>query len=179
MVDQTNVFALNEDLLPGLESFDSNGRVGYFPMGVFETAPTQMLSSLLLHDGLGVNRSGSHIAGDSFLVVPSSQQLVVRQIHTRRHGIRFAVDQEANPDSIVFRPPGLYDSQTLIVGHITTTARSRESLELLRDFSVTLTKGFSKIRGYKIGPRALEFLRSGNRLVTISIRTPREYDFRD
>jgi hypothetical protein len=90
----------------------------------------------------------------------------------------FTVDQDMNPTSIVFWPGGLYQDHALICGHIGTISDNAESIDLYESFRTTVLKGFTKIKSYYVGPEALRRLDSGWRLVTISVRSPAEYDLR-
>ena len=43
-------------------------------------------------------------------------------------------------------------------------------------YSKQLLRGFQRVRMYWVGPEAAAGLRNGQRLVTIGVRSPREYD---
>ena len=47
---------------------------------------------------------------------------------------------------------------------------------MFRLYSTELFRGFQKVRLYWLGPEALRRFRAGQRLVTIGVRSPREYD---
>lgn len=134
--------------------------------------------SLLDAPSLGINATGNHTTGDSYLVMREGVRLSVRKIPQRKGGVMYSVDQDTNPKSVVFWPGGLYKNEALVCGHIGTISESSESVDLYDAFCAALLKGFTKIKSYHVGPEALRLLETGWRLVTISVRSPREYDLR-
>lgn len=83
-----------------------------------------------------------------------------------------------NPDSIRSSPGGLFGDDILICGHIDTISKSPRSLDLYQKFAQIVTKRFQRIGSYRVGPEAEKLTDEGFRLLTISIKSPREYDVR-
>jgi hypothetical protein len=93
--------------------------------------------------------------------------------------IRYDLSQKLNPDSIIFRPSGIYDGERVVVcGHIATLSKSRIAAGLYRTFVRSVTNTFEKIGSYRVGPEAVRLMDEGYRMVTISVGSPREYDLR-
>lgn len=99
-----------------------------------------------------------------------------RGIPQRRGGTKYIVDPTR--DCLILRCGGLHaPSGALVAGELqlpldpSSTARG-----LFEVYRKELFRGFRKIRSYWLGPEALESFRAGQRLVTIAVRSPREYD---
>jgi hypothetical protein len=89
----------------------------------------------------------------------------------------YDVSQKLNPESVSFLPGGIFDDhRVLICGHIGTASESSISLSLYRAFTKVITKGFEKVREYRIGPEAASLMDEGYRMVTIGINSPLKCD---
>lgn len=93
--------------------------------------------------------------------------------------VRYDISQKLNSDSLVFSPGGIYQNERVLVcGHIGTISQSAVANDLYRAFVQSVTKGFEKIGGYRVGPEADRLMDEGYRMVTIGIGSPRAYDLR-
>jgi hypothetical protein len=93
--------------------------------------------------------------------------------------IRYDLSQKLNPDSIIFRPGGIYDGERVVVcGHIATLSKSPIAADLYKRFVGSITRAFEKIGSYRVGPEASQLMDEGYRMVTISVGSPTEYDLR-
>jgi hypothetical protein len=91
--------------------------------------------------------------------------------------MKYAIDQAEHPASITIHPGGIYQDRCLLAGQLGTIATDDDVLSLFRDYSSHLTKGFRRIRGYRVGREAMELANRGVRLTT-GARAPVEYDTR-
>jgi hypothetical protein len=171
-------FATKDDLLPGLQQIELKRTLKYVLAGKLERPERVTYDSLLDFPQLGTNLSGSHVIGPHFLVMDQNEEPVVETVPQQDGGVLYFLTQLKNATSIVFWPGGLYEEKNLICGHINTASDNKESLDLFRDFSRTITRDFKKIGSYFVGPKALVLMSQGVRMVTISIKSPREYDLR-
>jgi hypothetical protein len=87
----------------------------------------------------------------------------------------YAIDQLANPDSIIIQPGGLYPPDVLLHGRVGTASSARFAAQLQRAFAFSLAELFQRIRAFYVGPEAQELWRRGYRL-TPSVQSPHEYD---
>jgi hypothetical protein len=170
-----NIFATRSDLEAGIRAVESTRKLQYVLCGLFDTPALIAYSSLLDVENLGTSQHGDHIRGKRFLVIGAFRQVDVRVVPQRRGGTKYAVDQEANPGSITILPGGLFQNRCLLAGQIGTVADDEEALALYRDFASLVTKGFKRVKTYKVGPEALALLQRGVRLTT-GADTPTEYD---
>lgn len=169
-------FATKSDLIVGLNSFEESRLVKYVKTGLFDSRDVPIFMSSDDLGTLGVNLSGNH-QSESYLVLDRITNLEIREVSQSKGGIKYAIDQMANSASVAFWPGGIYKQDYLICGHLATISNEQASLELFKDFSKTLIKGFKKSGRYYIGPEALK-LDEKFRFITMNINQPTEYDFK-
>jgi hypothetical protein len=188
---QTHIFATGADLEPGLRLIESQRRLKYVALFRYSTntrgesivvphtSPDfQEYDSLLVVPSLGANRTSDHNTGDQYLVTNADAEILFESVPQRKGGIHYLVATRNLIPILVFQPGGRYQDQYLICGHIGTTSEHPESLALYKDFTKAVTRGFQKIGSYKVGPEAKRLMDEGIRMVTISIKSPPEYDLR-
>ena len=174
--NSVNVFATRADLEPGVRAIESVRKLQYVLCGLFDSAALTAHGSLLEAEDLGVNRTGQHITGPCYLVADALRRIEVRVVPQRRGGTKYAVDQLDNPGSITILPGGLYQN-CLLAGQIGTIGTDDVALTLFRDYSQEVTRGFKKVKEYRVGPEAVKLLDRGTRLTT-SAKSPSEYDLK-
>jgi hypothetical protein len=168
-------FALKEDLLPVLELVESKGALKYARMGNF--ARHEIKDGISVFDtGAGIPNLGkasadSVAACEAFLVCERESPVNLRPVQ----GERVCIDQLANPDSVEFKPGGIWNEDVVLHGRIATASDSEVSKALMKRFQAAVKKNFSKVKAFYVGPKALALLESGKRL-TISAQSPREFD---
>jgi len=191
MSRQEHIFATRTDLEPGLRLVESQYRLKYtarfsYTLGAngrmiivpHKSPEFETYDSLLKAERLGLNFTGEHHTGDDYLILEGASEVRIRSAIQRKGGIHYFVDQEFNPKSICFSPGGIYEEHYLVCGHIGTASEHPESITLYKAFTKAVTKGFKKIGNYKVGPEALRLMYQGIRMITISVRSPLEYDLR-
>jgi hypothetical protein len=172
-----NMFATRADLEPGIRVMEASRRLHYVLCGLFDHSTPTIFQSLLDVPDLGILEVDDHIRGPRYLVVASQARVRLRTVPQRGGGMRYAIDQAENPASITILPGGIHQDRCVLAGQLGTIATDDQALSLFRDYSRHLTKGFTRIRGYRVGPEALELARRGVRLTT-GVRSPVEYDIR-
>jgi hypothetical protein len=88
---------------------------------------------------------------------------------------RFCVDQLLNPNTVTFTPAGVWNEDILLDGRVATVSQTPASQELMKRFQKAITKYFTKIRAFYVGPEAHAMLKAGKRLA-IGADSPREFD---
>ena len=176
MSTQRHFFAAGNDLLPVFESVEAKRSLTYTLCGHF---PTRELSSVAAGADIPALRSPaqypSAIACPQYLVTAAGASVVVRDVPQKAGGVLYAVDQLANPESIIIQPGGLYPPEVLLHGRVGTATSTLFAVQLQRAFSVAIAKIFEHIRAFYVGPEARTLWRRGYRL-TPSAQSPREYD---
>jgi hypothetical protein len=170
-------FATASDLHSGLLRFEQQVSVLYVLTGLHDCRSPEVRVSGGAIPNLGQAPSGHAISEPSFLVLRRTTTLVVREVPQRHGGVKFAIDQLANPDSTVFWPGGLFAADVLISGRIATTGTTDAARQLQQLMVRTVTKGFRKVGTFWLGPEAAKMWESGARL-TMAVQMPPDCDLR-
>jgi hypothetical protein len=160
------LYATRTDMEPGLQAVEAQQALQYVRRGLFEAPQAQMVSSALEIPDLGFARMGDLILANHYLVLDAALEVKIREVPQRRGGVRYAIDEVANPTAMIFVPGGLYEGnegRCLVVGEVVATGDPR-SHELYRLFVPLLVKGFKKIKSYYVGPEAQRLFQEGVRL---------------
>jgi len=173
-------FALRDDILPILESVESEVALKYVPMGCFFKDDLKgwiiELTSGTQIPNLG--RASCKTAGgcDAFLVCARDEAIHLRDV-VQAARPRVCIDQLVNPHTVEFTPAGLVDEATPIIlsGRIATASGAPVSQALMKQFHVAINKSFTKVRAFYVGSAALKLWENGARL-TDAVQSPREYD---
>jgi hypothetical protein len=177
---QTHTFATRADLVAGLKQAEEQLEIRYYRSDELRfDSQFEQFDSLVGWAELGRNTTGDHTGGHRFLVVHKQTRIKVERIRQTGGGVRYALDQLRNPDSVTFLPGGIYgDNRILVCGHIGTASESDISIVLYKAFTRAVTKGFEKVGAYRVGPEASRLMEQGYRMVTIGVTSPAEYDLR-
>ncbi|MEZ6037407.1 MAG: hypothetical protein R3F29_08000 [Planctomycetota bacterium] len=109
------------------------------------------------------------------MVLPVETEVRVRPVHQRSGGIKFAIDQLLNPDSVVCCFGGVHVEGVMISGEASTIGTSDASRAMFKLLARHLTKGFKRIGSYWVGGEAGQLLDRGWRL-TSSVTSSEDYD---
>jgi hypothetical protein len=162
-------FATNSDLCSVLDAVEAQCGIKYIECGLFDVADRPALATFRL-------RPTDYAPGSAncFLVLSQEGNCKVRTVAQRRGGPKYAVDQMANPGTVVLKP-GIENDSALVAGTMGTIHGDNTSSMLMRIFAVEVKSRFQRIKGYWVGPQANTRFNSGTRL-THSITAPPEYD---
>lgn len=142
--------------------------------GLFDSAELHPVGALELSD-IGFARSGDINHEPTYLVAEAVSQFQVRPVPQRNGGVKYAIDQNLNPDTVVLTLGGRYSDNVVVAGRMGTVSSTKDSLDLYKLFERIIKKTFTRVRAYYVGPQAMEALRRGERL-TASVRSPELYD---
>jgi hypothetical protein len=169
-------FATADDLLPVFDLVDRKHRLAYTLTGLHESPElctvTKGTDIPSLRD---VMEAPNAIACPSYLVTLEGATVQVREVPQQSGGIRYAVDQLINPDSITFSHGGFFSPEILLYGRVGTFSDSKISKKLFRAFSSAIAKEFDRVKAFWVGPEGNELLRPGCRL-TMGAHSPKECD---
>lgn len=70
--------------------------------------------------------------------------------------MNYFLKPSSNKGSILFWPGGMHGDKYLVCGEVNTIQTDTEGMNLFKEFSKALTKGFKKIDRYYVGPEAME-----------------------
>lgn len=166
--------ATGGDLRSRLEHIDAESALQYWRIdGARSTSDFEVYQSLLQWSHLGSSRTGIHSTDFCFLVAEADVHVHVREFRGRKGGVSYFVDQSTNPASIVFWPGGVDEPHECVVaGEVSTISEHPLSLELFKCVSRQITRGFTKVNRYYVGPGAIELYRRGYRLVPMGFDEP-------
>ncbi len=169
-------FATKNDLHTNIKRVEKELRLHYCLSGQFQKKQKNCLSSLLNLEDLGTTQCEEVSLCQSYLVLPRNSKVKFRWEFILKKGIQYSYYQDKNPDSITVSFGGIYQHQCLLAGKVDTIGATKKSIALFHDFSRLLTQDFTKVCDYYVGPEAYRMLRTGKRLITISVNSPSEYD---
>lgn len=165
---QTMFFALLQDMEHILGEVEAQVDIRYYKMGMFDKKPVPVYESIFDAPNVGFALADDWNLVDAYLVMKKKERLNIREVPQRAGGIRFAIDQEVNLNSIELKLGGKsFKKENMIVaGRLATISSEKDSDELYKLFSKKIKKAFKYIDGFYVGKTAEEKLREGWRLVT-------------
>jgi len=168
-------FATSSDLLRALLRLEKVRDVHYFRAGIFETNEPTAFASAADIPNLGISENGAFGLGPRYLLSEGKAQPLPRQIHRQDGNLWYAFDQLVNPDSAVLSIGGTFGAKALIRSEITATGLTAPSKSLVDAARRAVSKDFTRVRAFWVGPEALKLLSCGWRLTTNAAGSP-EYD---
>lgn len=165
---QTILFTVSSDIQPIAEAVESNYSVQYFMAGMFDNQNIPHYSSILEFPDMGQTFFGDWNRIGRYLVMPKSTILKIRQVDQNAGGIKFAVDQMLNQDSVEIKIGGIYKDKDnfIVAGRVGTISETDFSNSVYKAFVKEIKKNFRYIDGFYVSKGAEEKLQSGWRLVT-------------
>lgn len=138
-----------------------------------ETPPDESDGSGTLPE-IGDASSGDVNLQPMYLILRATALVRHRVVPQRRGGSYFAVDEVCNPEALILVPGGVAGDKSLVVSKAMAVGNAA-SLELYRQFTRTVLKGFRKVDSYYLGPEAMKLWEQGWRL-THSVGASPEFD---
>ncbi len=163
------------DLSIVIESIEDSAEIVYYKMGLFPLPTTSAISSLVRNSELGYLTKGDWNHSPSYLITTPDAEIVTREIILKKGGYSYAVDQEENPDTVIFKPSGVFTEGILIAGALGTLSNTAYSLKSFKAFSKIIKQYTSKIGLFYVGADAREKLKLNWRLI-VNSSSPKEYD---
>ncbi|WP_143827955.1 hypothetical protein [Anaeromyxobacter sp. Fw109-5] len=175
MATQILFFLTRQDLLHVLKEFESRQRVHYVVAGSHKQPMIEDVHSLAEDPGAGVAVHGDAQRERAYLVAPAGTEIVVRAIPQYSGEVRYAVDQMANPGSILLRPGGIHSEGVMISGEASTISAEAQSVNLYRSLERAVRANCARVKSCFVGREAGGLLDRGWRL-TRSVKAPAAYD---
>ncbi len=171
------LFATQADHALVIKAAERNQPLQFFLSGLFTSPDLQIFDSGFNLPRLGeVNVNDANHA-EHYLVTLPGTSVNVRAVEQRKGGIRYAVDQSVNPDTIEFSPGGVFEHTCIISGRIATVSKSEKSLLLYNLFYKAMKTQFVRIKSFWVGPEVAVLLKEGWRL-TGNTKSPVDYDLK-
>ncbi|RKR09271.1 hypothetical protein C8C83_0891 [Flavobacterium sp. 90] len=170
-------FGKKTDFQEILQEVESKKVLKYFQTGLFDEINIVNYNSLLDYRNLGNASFGSQGLNDCFLIIANDKELKIRSVPQRKGGVKYAVDQLINEESIIIEPGGVFKNDIFVAGRIGTVKDDAFSKELYNLFFSLIKRRFTKIGNCYVGKTAKEKLDSGWRFV-LNDSSPKEYDLK-
>lgn len=167
-------FATEQDFQYLIRAFEASAQCQYFEAGGFDIPDIPTYTSLRDVPTLGQVQYHSTTLALRLLLLPLEVALTVRPVPQNAGGVRYLVDQLANPYGFLLTLGGTFQPGVLVASEASTLATDSASLALFTSWAKAVRK--QRRMGYAyVGPEASFLLASGWRLVT-DARSPVEYD---
>lgn len=170
-------FATYNDLLGVLVEIEEKRTIHFAEAGMSDHPDLVVYPSASQVPDLGETRARESVLGRILLITDVAIPFVMEPVQQRRGGVRYAVYQDKNPDTISLVPGGRFDDHTILAGNFGTCTDSPISAAILKLVAGAIRKNWTVIKSYAVGPEAEKILDAGGRL-TANLRSPREYDLR-
>jgi len=171
-------FATRSDVLAVLHDVESHGAIKYVLTGLRPQPDLQTFDAGDALPGLGIVVAGDAVQAPRYLVVAADAPVRIRPVRQRRGGVMYAIDAQANPDSVSFSPGGRFEHVALIAGRVSPALQDGATPILFERFAHAIRHRFAVVGAYRVGDEANELRRTGLRL-TANVRSPRKYDLAD
>lgn len=175
--NQLSLFATKADLESLLRTLESKRQLQFVATGLLDSPRVEPMESVLAVRDLGRMDVGDANQSACYLVASREIFIEVRPVPQQRGGVKYAVDQLANPTTIAFRPGGSFGERCLIAGQVGTASDNPSSHELFQVFSKEVRHQFAKVKSFYVGKEAGELLDKGWRL-TANAKSPTLYDLK-
>lgn len=161
------IYGTQNDMRSYVLLLEKETKFKYSLAGLLDSDETREYNSLIDFSDLGIASADSGTFCKRFLVCYAYKEIEIRQVPQHKGGIKIAIDQLKNPETIIFQPCGeLKDKNAIIEGTISTTANSGIGVEIFNIFKKTLRKIFIKYQSVYIGHEAMQLKESGWRLTS-------------
>jgi hypothetical protein len=171
-------FATKRDLEILFEAVEGTAPLSYARAGLFTEPTVTTVDSGTKLAELGVSITGSAGKEPTYLVFRNDADIAVRPVPQVTGGTLYAVDQLRNPHTVALKPSGMYGSQALIAGQLSTISSAKESVELYKLFAKNIRSLFRKVRADWLGAEAMALWTRGIRL-TASVDASPQLDLKE
>ena len=169
-------FATAADLRPGLVSAQESIPTDFLLQEMRDDRSVTVYPSLADAPGFGLSPGGDVAGSPQYFLFRRGHVPEPRAIAQRRGGTKYAVDPTS--DCLILRCGGFHEpTGALVAGELQHPLEpSIKAVEMFEVYASELLRSFQKIGLYWLGPEALRGFRAAQRLVTISVRSPADYD---
>jgi hypothetical protein len=168
-------FATKNDILPMIEAVEQQGPLQYVRTGNRLSSDFEKYLHGADIPNLGRASRDSASSCEHYLVTPATVPISVETFEGIGGVQRYCMDQSLNPDTVELTPAGVWGDDFVLDGRVATISGTAIAQGLMKRFHTAITKRFTKVRAFWVGPEALALLRAGKRL-TAATQCPPEFD---
>lgn len=162
---QIYFYGVQGDLFKIIESLESIFEIKYAQAGLLNEKPSCILS-LSNNSEVGNVKYGNWNFNPKFLILPKDKELKIRSVEQKKGGIKYAVDQMENDDSVVIYLGGTYQNTAIIASKIATLKDSKFAKDILIHVSNYMKNNFNNVKGFFVSSIAVDKSTEGYRLTT-------------
>ena len=170
-------FATKSDLVPGLQALERAVDLEFVLYETRKTADFTIIDALSSDGGLGHTIGHDVNTSPIYLIFRRGEVPSPTRMSQRKGGPLFSI--QPKPNCLILRCGGLHESGALLPGELQLPLSAERKAELFTRCARELFRGFTRVKLYRVGPEALRGLRTGQRLATISLGSPHEYDLKE
>jgi hypothetical protein len=178
MLGRINIFALKADRLSVLNEVESKRSVKYTLDQTSAKPKVQEWYKAVDLPDLGHANCEQSAGCNKFFLSDWKTEIQHQRYQLLTGETRYSLDQLRNPDTVLFCPAGIWKPEIIIAGSVTTISDTAYAQSLMRLFTRTIRKHFTKVKVFWVGPEAMIGFRRAYRL-TIAEQSPTEYDLCD
>lgn len=175
MARPTTIYATKDDITDWLTVPVSECGLAFTLAGSFSTPNVSTYVQLDAVPNLGFAMSGDQLREPIFLIHKRDMNVSVREVHQRRGGVRYLIDQRENPACVGVCFGGQYGDAFVISGQLGHGTDAPESKDLHQILLSRLRATFVSIKASRVGRNAATMLDRGARL-TINHAADPAYD---
>jgi len=157
-------FASKEDLIELIKFIELKFNIEYTQAGLLDRKVSKVSSVSVIEDCKEVEY-GDWNFNKIYIILPKGKELKIREVPQRSGGIKYAIDQINNEESIEMYVGGSYKEKTIIASKISTISNTEFSKHTMKSLSIYF-KNFKKVEDFYICPSALKEYKNGVRLTT-------------
>ena len=172
-------FATADDLGRGLDAAQQQIPTEFLLQEMRDDAGVTVYQTLVDAPDFGRSSNGTVAGSPQYFLFHRGEVPEPRAVPQRRGGVKYVVDPTS--DCLILRCGGLHEvTGALVAAELQQPLEpSRRAVEMYDVYSSELLRGFQRVGLYWVGPEALRGFKAGQRLVTIGVRSPPEYDLSD
>jgi len=159
-------YGLEIDLRDILKHIEQNFEVKYIKVGLLDYTPDTIDSFLDTENTIGVSLYKDWNQVDKYMIIPKTEEVEIRNVPQKRGGLKYAIDQMKNPNSIIFYSGGVYNESFIIASKIGTISQTEFSKKIFKSVSSYIKKGFQKEGAFYISDESLKKQKQGVILTT-------------
>ena len=143
--NQTLLYAAATDVRLALSRLEALQPFQYTRTGMFKQADPAVFRSFRDIPDLGLAPHPTAIANPGYLLSLPGETVAVRDVRQKAGGVLFAVDQQANPNTVHLRPGGQHGDDVILSGALGTASTSAHSVMLFGIVSKLLRQVFTPV----------------------------------
>lgn len=168
------LFETRKDLIELLKFIDDSFNVKYTEAGLLDDLPMTN-NSLTNKSDIGVIHHKDWVFNERFLILNQDKELQIREVKQVKGGIKYAIDQLKNEDSLMISLGGYNEMENSIIASGISTNQNTDFTKYFFKKLRGFLKKNKKVGRFYIGQEALDKANKGVRLTEDS-RQSKDYD---